>query len=190
MADVAQNSQYVVAQLRRWLEAAVIGLDLCPFASGPWQAGRVRIEVSWAKTFEHGVRDVMEQVVSLTATSPEQLSSTLVVFPDLWQDFDGFLDAIEAAEHLLISSGADEVVQLAHFHPRYVFESAEEGAYANYSNRSPYPIFHLLRVDEVWRALESFGDGLTIAEANIRKLEAMQEGVVALWASFMPERER
>lgn len=176
----------VIGRVTQWLETAVVGLNLCPFAAAPWQAGRVHVEVSSAQTSDAGVRDVLQQVALLAEIAEEARSSTLVVVPSVWRDFEEFLDAVALLEELLTATGAHEVIQLAHFHPRYVFESTEHDSVENYTNRSPYPIVHLLRVDEVWRALESFGDGYAIADANIRRLTAIGDRVRCLWSPFMP----
>ncbi len=168
-----------------WLEEAVVGLNLCPFAAGPWSAGRVQIVVAEARTLEGAVRAVAAEVDRLVQTPGATLSSTLVVLPHVLEAFDDFVGAIEIVLGLLRDAGAEQLVQLAHFHPAYRFEGTDPDELGNYTNRAPLPTFHLLRHEEVERALTSHGAGLAIPETNIQTLDRLGLSEVSrLWQRF------
>lgn len=162
-----------VAQTRRWLEQMVVGLDLCPFARGPLQAGRVRIAVSVATDLEMALADLGVEFERLVGTPTEQLETTLLVFGSMFGDLEDFLDATELARALLTASELDGELQLADFHPDYVFADVPEDDPANATNRSPNPIWHLLRETSVGRAADGHPDVGSIPERNQRLLRGM-----------------
>jgi len=178
--------QQATERTRRWLETVVVGLDLCPFAAGPWQAGRVRIVASPAGDFDAAIVAVAGEIQRLVETPESELSSTLVTLPATLSDFEDFLDVVHVLGGLLEEVGAEHLVQLAHFHPDYRFEGVPADDVTNHTNRAPFPTLHLLRVDEVGRALDSHGDGLSIPHANMARLaELGTDGVAAIWSTFM-----
>lgn len=169
MADAALVAQ----QTRSWLQHAVVGLDLCPFARGPLEGGRVRIAVSEANDVEGALTDLWMELDRLLAADPAEVETTLLVLPEGLDDFEDFLDVIELSEVVLEKRGAADEVQLAHFHPDYRFEGAVEGDPADFTNRSPHPVLHLLRTAGVARAIAAHPDTLSIPDRNARLLRSL-----------------
>ena len=121
-----------------------------------------------------GLRRVLLQELDLLQSSTEQdVATTLVVFPRALQPFEDYLQFVDEAQHLLVESGLDGVVQLASFHPHYRFAGEAPEAASHFSNRAPYPLIHLLRESMVSRALEDFADPDQIPNRNIEALSAI-----------------
>ncbi|PPU37224.1 MULTISPECIES: DUF1415 domain-containing protein [unclassified Xanthomonas] len=158
---------------RTWIERAVIGLNLCPFAKAVYVKEQVRLVLSDASTPEALLEQLAEELVLLRDTPAEQIDTTLIVHPDVLSDFldyNDFLDNADAAVEALDLQG---VLQVASFHPDYQFAGAAPDDVANYTNRSPFPTLHLLREDSVERAVAAFPDPDVIVERNIQTLERL-----------------
>lgn len=156
--------------IRRWLERAVIGLNLCPFAKAVYVKGQVHFATSEA-TDAHGVLDdVAQELAALEASDPSVRETTLLIVPDALADFLEFNELVGRAERLVRQRGLEGVIQLASFHPAYRFEGTAEDDITNFTNRSPYPVIHLLREESIDRAVESFPDPAAIFEANMQAL--------------------
>ena len=158
---------------RRWLERAVIGLNLCPFAKAVYVKQQVRFVLSDATTPEALLEQLAEELVLLRNTDPEQVDTTLIVHPDVLTDFldyNDFLDNADAAVEALDLQG---VLQVASFHPDYQFAGAAPDDIGNYTNRAPFPTLHLLREASVDRAVEAFPDPDAIVERNLRTLDEL-----------------
>lgn len=154
-----------------WIRETVVGLDLCPFAREPLARGAVRVTVSEAKELDECVRAALAELARLDA-HPE-VETTLVVFPDALRALDDLLDAATAVEHLIEEAGFAGVVQVVSFHPDYRFEGAPEGDLAAWTNRSPYPMLHLLREASVAEAVDRHPDPASIPARNVERLRAM-----------------
>ncbi|WAW96013.1 DUF1415 domain-containing protein [Xanthomonas citri pv. malvacearum] len=162
-----------IADTRRWIERAVIGLNLCPFAKAVYVKEQVRLVLSDASTPEALLEQLAEELVLLRDTPDEQIDTTLIVHPDVLTDFldyNDFLDNADAAVEALDLQG---VLQVASFHPDYQFAGAALDDVANFTNRSPFPTLHLLREDSVERAVAAFPDPDVIVERNIQTLERL-----------------
>jgi len=155
-----------------WLRDFVVALDLCPFAAGPLRAGAVRVIASRSCTMQDLLADLLNEIEVLRG---EGASTTLLVVPSLLADWDDFLDLLAFAEDLLDETGDADFVQLVGFHPDYVFGDAPVGDPANATNRSPFPMLHLLRRDEVARAIEGHPDVSGIPERNMALLRGRAE---------------
>ena len=158
---------------RRWVERAVIGLNLCPFAKAVYVKQQVRFVLSDASTPEALLEELAEELVLLRDADPEQIDTTLIVHPDVLTDFldyNDFLDNADAAVEALDLQG---VIQVASFHPDYQFAGTAFDDVGNCTNRSPYPILHLLREASVERAVAAFPDPDAIVERNIATLEEL-----------------
>ena len=170
--DTAQHER-VLADVRRWLERAVIGLNLCPFA----KAVHVKQQVHYAvyhQDDEAGLLDaLLFEAAELVAHDDSVRDTTLLVAPGMLTDFLDFNDFTGRAERRLARAGFDGVLQLASFHPRFQFTGSEEDDIGNATNRAPYPILHLLREDSVSRAVEAFPEAAEIFERNIETLERL-----------------
>ncbi|WP_116388449.1 DUF1415 domain-containing protein [Cupriavidus taiwanensis] len=156
----------VIAATRHWLERAVIGLNLCPFAKSVYVKEQVRYVVS-PVTGAPDVMDDLERELRLLADAdPAQVDTTLLILPHAVADFLDFNDLLYFAERLLASLGLEGTLQIASFHPRYQFAGTEPDDIENYTNRAPYPILHLLREDSIARAAAAFPDAADIYERN------------------------
>ena len=172
----------VVAATRRWLERAVIGLNLCPFARAPYLKNRVRIVVSPARDEEALLLDLCEELQRLAVTDEDDVETTLLVHPHVLDDFLAFNDFLDVADAALQQMKLEGELQIASFHPDYEFADAPLGDVANFTNRSPFPTLHLLRESSIERAVEAVDDTDAIYERNIARLREMGvAGWNALW---------
>lgn len=163
----------VLAQTRHWLEAAVIGLNLCPFAKAVYIKNQVRLVVSRARHADDLLEELDRELDLLVATPSEEVDTTLLIHPTLFEDFLDFNDFLEIAEGVVGEHGLEGVVQLASFHPQFQFEGTEPDDIGNYTNRAPFAVLHLLREDSVERAVEAFPQAESIFEQNIATLEKL-----------------
>lgn len=170
-----------IAATEIWLERAVIGLNLCPFAKAVHAKRQIRYVVSDATTPEALADDLVRELEFLAETSAETTDTTLLIHPHVLQDFLDFNDFLEVADGIVEELELDGMLQVASFHPQFQFENTEPDDITNYTNRSPYPTLHLLREDSVERAVAAFPGELEIASANIETLEKLgHEGWKAL----------
>lgn len=163
----------VIADTRQWLERAVIGLNLCPFAKAVHQKGQVRYVVSAAREPEALAMELARELEHLATVHAEQTDTTLLLHPHVLQDFGDYNDFLDVADALLEELGLEGVLQVASFHPGYRFEGTEPDDVTNCSNRSPWPTLHLLREDSIERAVQAFPDAARIYERNIETLESL-----------------
>ncbi len=176
------SDEVVVAATRRWLERAVIGLNLCPFARAPYLKNRVRIVVSPARDEEALLLDLCEELQRLAVTDEDDVETTLLVHPHVLDDFLAFNDFLDVADAALQEMKLEGELQIASFHPDYEFADAPLGDVANFTNRSPFPTLHLLRESSIERAVEAVDDTDAIYERNIARLREMGvAGWNALW---------
>jgi ATP-dependent RNA helicase DbpA len=163
----------VLLATQNWLERAVVGLSLCPFAKAVQVKGQIRYVVSPAETREALLEELRGELVRLSEADPEQVETTLLVLPRVLADFRDYNDFLERADDALEELGLSGTLQIASFHPDYQFADSDPDDAANCSNRSPYPILHLLREASVSRAVETFPDAAQIFEKNVRTLRAL-----------------
>lgn len=156
----------VIAATRHWLERAVIGLNLCPFAKSVYVKEQVRYVVSLVTGAPDVMDDLERELRLLADADPAQVDTTLLILPHAVADFLDFNDLLYFAERLLASLGLEGTLQIASFHPRYQFAGTEPDDIENYTNRAPYPILHLLREDSIARAAAAFPDAADIYERN------------------------
>lgn len=163
-------SDAVVAATRRWLERAVIGLNLCPFAKAVLVKQQVHFAVSAG---EDPLADFAHELEQLVALDPAERDTTLLAIPHGMEDFLSF-DALTArAERMVRKKGLEGVIQVASFHPRFVFADTEEDDITNCTNRAPYPTLHLLREASIDRAVAAFPDAAAIYEANMETMRRL-----------------
>jgi hypothetical protein len=161
------------ADTRRWLERAVIGLNLCPFAKAVHVKGQIHYAV-YESAEEADLMDaLLGQARDLVALDAAVRDTTLLIAPNALPDFLDFNDFTARAERRLARAGFDGVLQLASFHPRFQFAGTEADDIGNATNRAPYPTLHLLREDSVSRAVEAFPEAEAIFERNIDTLEEL-----------------
>ncbi|MBK6995370.1 MAG: DUF1415 domain-containing protein [Lewinellaceae bacterium] len=155
----------VIAQTTQWINSVVIGCNFCPFAAKAVLRKSIRYVVLQETTLESALETLVDELNFLDRT--EDIETTLLIFPKHFADFEDYLDLVELAENLSIEQGYEGVYQIASFHPDYCFEGADADDPANYTNRSPYPMLHLLREDSISKALDHYIDPEGIPERNI-----------------------
>lgn len=170
-----------LADTRRWLERAVVGLNLCPFAKAVLVKQQVHFALTAADDAQAILQDFARELDALVALDPAQRDTTLLVIPHGMEDFLAFHDLAGRAERIVRKRGLEGVVQVASFHPRFVFAGTEEEDITNATNRAPYPTLHLLREASIDRAVAAFPDAAAIYEANMETLRRLgPEGWAAL----------
>lgn len=170
-----------VADTRRWLERAVVGLNLCPFAKAVMVKQQVHIVATAAEDAQAVLEDFARELVALAALDPQERDTTLLVIPLGLEDFLDFHALTARAEKLVRKRGLEGVMQVASFHPRFVFAGVAEDDITNYTNRAPHPTLHLLREESLDRAVAAFPDPAAIYEANMETLRRLgPEGWKAL----------
>ena len=173
MISTAPDDDAVVAATVHWLEQAVIGLNLCPFAKAVHVKGQIRYVVSRAATPEALLEQLMEEMQHLADADPERVDTTLLIHPDVLGDFEDYNEFLDVADAALEDMELDGELQVASFHPQYQFADTHPNDIENYTNRAPYPTLHLLREDSVERAVEAFPEASDIFEKNIATLRAL-----------------
>lgn len=163
----------IIAATRKWLERAVIGLNLCPFAKAVHVKGQVRYAVSTAQNEDALLDDLERELKFLAENAPDDTDTTLLITPDVLAGFDDFANFLDLVEVVLRTQGLVGVLQVASFHPDYVFADAEPDDVANYTNRAPYPTLHLLREASLARATAAFPDAADIYGRNIETLNEL-----------------
>jgi hypothetical protein len=158
---------------RIWLEKAVIGLNLCPFAKAVHVKEQIRWVQSDAQDSQALLADLMAELRALAVADPEAVDTTVLVHPQVLGDFAAYNDFLDTADAALVELELDGVLQIASLHPDYQFVGTETDDISNYSNRSPYPTLHLLREDSIARAVAAVPDAERIYERNIATLEAL-----------------
>ena len=171
--DAAEAEEIVVAT-RTWLERAVIGLNLCPFAKAVHLGDRIRYAVSVAETPDELRADLVDELQALAAADPAEIETTLLIHPRVFAgDFLAYNDFLEVADETLEDLDLVGEIQIASFHPRYQFAGTEPDDIENYTNRSPYPMLHLLRESSVEAAVEAHPDTAQINERNVETMRAL-----------------
>ncbi|TBR25646.1 DUF1415 domain-containing protein [bacterium] len=171
------SDKTVIAATRKWLKDVVIGLNLCPFAREVYVAERIRYVVSPATDVEALRAQLAEELRLLPTLDPAATETTLLIHPGVLGDFLDYNDFLDLAEGALAELGLEGVLQIASFHPQYRFADAEPDDPANGTNRSPYPMLHLLREASVAKAVAGYPDADKIPERNIatlRRLAALE----------------
>ncbi|HJW18667.1 MAG TPA: DUF1415 domain-containing protein [Flavisolibacter sp.] len=176
------EAEIIIEQTKKWIVDVVVGCNFCPFAAPVVKAGAIHYEV-----FENA--DARTALVALANAftlldTNEQIETMFLIFPNSFDSFDKYLGLVELAEAFLADQGQDGIYQVASFHPAYLFEGSSEDDPSNYTNRSPYPMLHLLREESVSRAIDSFPGTQKIPQRNIQFTR--QKGIVymrSLWES-------
>jgi hypothetical protein len=166
-------NEEIIDSTRHWLTHAVIGLNLCPFAKAVYVKDQIRYTVSEARTFEDVLADIETELKYLAETDPDQTDTTLLIVPHALANFAEYNDALHFADTLLKQLRLEGELQIASFHPNYQFDDAESDDIENFTNRAPYPIFHLLREASIERAVEAFPDAADIYERNMATLRRL-----------------
>ncbi|MCA1713887.1 MAG: DUF1415 domain-containing protein [Gammaproteobacteria bacterium] len=162
-----------LATTRRWLQRAVIGLNLCPFAKAVYARDQIRFVLSEANTPAMLLQQLGAELLLLRDTPADQIDTTLLIHPQVLTDFLDYNDFLDDADALVEALALDGVLQVASFHPDYQFADSAPDDIGNCSNRAPYPILHILREDSVARAVAAFPDPDAIVKRNIATLQKL-----------------
>jgi len=160
------TDQQIIEQTRNWIKTVVIGLNFCPFANREFKNNTIHYQVAHGVTRTDARHALLKECKRLDKEST--IATTLLIFPDYFTEFDSYLNFVSFAEKLLQQKGYEGVYQLATFHPQYQFEGSAADDAANYTNRSIYPMLHLLREDQVRKAIEFYGNADEIPLRNIQ----------------------
>jgi hypothetical protein len=163
----------VIEDTVRWLEKAVIGLNLCPFAKGVHVKGQIHYAVSDASDAEGVAEALHRELEGLAEANAEKRDTTLLILPHALQDFLDFNDFLEIADAMIEELDLGGILQVASFHPQFQFDGTDVDDVTNCTNRSPYPILHLLREDSIDKAVEVFPEAESIFERNMETLESI-----------------
>lgn len=160
-----KSAETIITQTKQWLEKIVIGCNFCPFAAKPFFQDKIRYRVVASAQ----KKDILEALVRECSWLEEnaETETSLLILPEGYEKFDAYLDLLDIAEQLLEKEGYEGIFQLASFHPDYRFAGSKADDAANYTNRSPYPILHLLKEESIEKALEKFPDPDKIPDKNI-----------------------
>ncbi len=182
------TAEQVIARTRAWVEHAVIGLNLCPFAKAVQVKGLIDYVVTDATDPEQLLQVLCSELDRLAAADPAQLETTLLIHPRVLGDFLDYNDFLDVADAAIDQLGHDGVLQVASFHPDYQFAGSAPDDPGNASNRSPYPTLHLLRESSIDRAVEAFPEADAIWETNVKTLQALgPRGWAALQQRILDE---
>jgi len=185
--DDAGTTVSVIASTRQWLERAVIGLNLCPFAKAVYVRQQVRFAVTAAATREELLEELRHELEMLGAATPQEIATTLLIHPRVMTDFIEFSFFLREIDAVIRDVGQEGTFQVANFHPHYEFAGSAPDDVANCTNRSPHPILHLLRESDIDRAVAAFPEAATIYERNIATLRRLGH---AGWAAlFAPDAD-
>jgi uncharacterized protein len=176
------HNDEIISATRRWVEKSVIGLNLCPFAENPYRGNRVRFAVSEQRSAALLLVDLRAELRALALADPADRETTLLIHPWVLADFAEYNDFLEVCDSVVAELNLEGELQVASFHPQYQFAETQADDIENYTNRSPYPMLHLLREASVERAVAAVGDSEEIYRRNIRTLRALgHAGWQRLW---------
>ncbi len=190
--ELNPHDAVVIADTQAWVQRAVIGLNLCPFAKSVVVKGQVRYVVSHASGAKPLLADLKRELLALAAADPVLLDTTMLMAPDGFADFLDFNELLARTDKLLMDLDLDGVLQIASLHPRYQFADTDPEDITNFTNRAPYPTLHLLREDSVDRAVAAFPNAEAIFETNMQTMHDLGlEGwaALAVGASALPEAD-
>lgn len=173
MVETSGSPERVIALTRHWLGVAVIGLKLCPFAAGPFAREQIRYRVSEQRSTAGLAQELARELQHLHAADPQLCETSLLIHPHVLTDFADYNQFLDEADATVASLDLRGELQIASFHPDYQFAGSEPDDAQNYSNRSPYPMLHLLREDSVARAVAAYPDIGSIGERNIATLRRL-----------------
>ncbi len=160
------TTNQIISQTKKWITDVVVGCNFCPFAAREIKQNRVHYQVEPATTLNICLESFVQECTRLD--KEEMIETTLLIFPNAFQSFDDYLDLVGLAEDHLKQNGYEGIYQVASFHPLYRFADSTDNDAANYTNRSIYPMLHLLREESIDQALERYADPEQIPERNVR----------------------
>ena len=167
------DAQKVEQEIRQWLQQVVVGLNLCPFAHRPLQDNAIRIHVTDCRDEATLLHVLFDEILLLQETPGQTLETTLLVLTEVLQSFDDFNQFLDLSDQLLIDHGWQGVFQIASFHPEYCFHGVLTDSDENLTNRSPWPVLHIIREESLERAVARYPDPHLIPQRNIERMSAL-----------------
>ena len=167
------DSQAIIAHTRRWIAGMVIELSLCPFARRVFLADTIRYVVTPAEDEQSLIRDLDAELTKLATSSIAAVETTMLIHPCVLANFLDYNDFLDSAEERVEALGLRGIVQIASFHPAYQFAGTQADAVENYTNRSPYPMLHLLREESITAVADDADELLTIPVRNVETLNKL-----------------
>ncbi|WP_254055097.1 DUF1415 domain-containing protein [Kiloniella sp. EL199] len=168
-----------------WVDAMVIGQNLCPFAAPERNRGSIRYVTVEEESLTGAMEGFLNELLFLQQSSESEASTSLVIFPKGFEDFETFLDLLTIAEDTLVQAGVEGLFQLASFHPDYQFSDLPREDVTNWTNRSPFPILHIIREGQMGRVLDSYKTPDEIPERNMVLMEKLgAKGLIQLFLPF------
>jgi len=168
-----ESINYIIGKTRDWVEHFVIQLNLCPFAKRVFDEEKIRYVVLKSHQIEDLTKMLLDELYFLSKTDPERIETTLMIFPNLLAEFDDYYKYLDIADEILLEMNMVGDFQIASFHPNYQFAETEPDAPENYTNRSAYPMLHLLREESIEKALKSYPDPDNIPKRNIETMNEL-----------------
>ena len=182
---MSSNTSNIIQETQDWLIKAVIGLNLCPFAKAVHVKEQIKYVVSEATTVEGLLEDLAQELEFLAEVSREKTDTTLLIHPNVLNEFLDYNDFLELADQLLEDLDLDGELQIASFHPQYQFAGTEIDDITNFTNRSPYPTLHLIREDSIDEAVKAFPQAEAIFETNMQTMEKLS---IDGWKKLFPKK--
>lgn len=176
---MSENNSLVLEQSKQWVEKVVMGINLCPFAAPVIKQKTLHYQISDAKRDQHRAEDFLMALDQIQNADEDEIATTLLIYPKGLEDFEHYLDLLDFLQQLLEESGLDGEFQLASFHPEYLFEGVDEQDRSHWTNRSPYPMVHIIREGQMTQALANYKDADQIPERNIERLREMDQQQLA-----------
>ena len=167
------NEVEVIERTKRWVSDFVVGLNICPFAKYPFDKDLIDYKVYDGIDLEEGLTVIASELSNLEIERPTESETTLIILTELARTFEAYLDLLDQAEEVLVSLKLEGIIQIASFHPEYQFAGSAKDDISNHTNRSPYPMIHLLREDSVYEATQRHPNVDQIPEQNVQLLESM-----------------
>jgi hypothetical protein len=168
-----ESIDYIIRRTRNWVEHFVIKLNLCPFAKKVFDEEKIRYVVLKSVEIKDLTKLLLDELYFLCKTDPERIDTTLVIIPGLLQDFKDFNEYLAITDEILLEMHLIGDFQIASFHPKYQFAGTDLESPENYTNRSPYPMLHLLREESIEKALKNIPHPEDIPKENIKKMYEM-----------------
>jgi hypothetical protein len=179
------DQQHVITATKQWISSIVIGLNLCPFAQRVFDSGKIRYVVSDAKDQNRLLDELAGELGLLQSTPIEEIETTLLIHPLVLEDFLDYNDFLDDAEQIIRTLNLRRTIQIASFHPHYQFAETQVDDVENYTNRSPYPMLHLLREESITRVAGDPDALEEIPQRNIKTLRIMgKEKILAMLAKI------
>jgi len=165
------TTQSTIEQTKNWVNDIVIGLNLCPFAASPFQNNSIEYTVNSGHSLEQHLHQLADSFVKLD--NEAVIETSLLIYPDAYKNFDDYLELLDLANQLLADLNYTSIYQIASFHPDYRFADSAENDASNFSNRSPWPMLHLIRESSLEKAIANYPNSEQIPENNIKKLRTI-----------------